>query len=140
MEKYYYFCHYCGKEYIPKRRRIQKYCCKSCKNNEYNLKKKNNLIVKTEFQKDVKNSVQIEKMSIAGVGNTVVGTLAANLVSNLLTSEGNKPATKNDIKNLTSIIKNRYHPIKNIPNRNDGAVAFYDFEKQIFVYLKTQTK
>jgi hydrogenase maturation factor HypF (carbamoyltransferase family) len=136
MEKYYYFCHYCGKEYVPKRRRIQKYCCKSCKNNEYNLKKKNNLIVKTELQKDVKNSIQIEKISIAGVGNAFLGTLAVNVASNLFTSEGNKPATKNDIKNLSSILKNRYHQIKNIPDRNDGAVAFYDFETQTYVYLR----
>jgi hypothetical protein len=95
---------------------------------------------KPNLEKQISDNTKIDKISVAGVGNAVIGNLAVNMVSNLFISEGNKPATKNDIKNLTSILKNRYHPIKNIPIRNDGAQAFYDIESQIFIYLKSQIK
>jgi hydrogenase maturation factor HypF (carbamoyltransferase family) len=140
METFLYNCHFCGIEYQPKRRHIQKFCCNSCRSKAYIQKHKLNSDTKLENKDEIKNPVKIEKISVAGVGNAFLGTLAVNVASNLFTSEGNKPATKNDIKNLSSILKNRYHQIKNIPVRNDGAVAFYDFETQNYVYLKTQTK
>ena len=75
-------------------------------------------------------------MSFAGVGNAAVGALAVNLATNLLTKEENKPATKKDLKNLMSSLKQRYYPILNIPIRSDGAKAYYDMETKNFIYLK----
>jgi hypothetical protein len=90
---------------------------------------------KPDLVKESKVKTKIDQISFAGVGNAAIGTLAVNMVSNLLTSDGNKPATKNDIKNLTSKLTNRYHPINNIPIRYDGAKAFYDSETETYVYL-----
>lgn len=136
MEKYLYTCHYCSKSYKPKRRKKQKYCSNSCRTRAFMLRKSKLSLAKpiTEGNNVAKNKV--EQVSLAGVGNAAIGTLAVNMVSNLFTNEGNKPATKNDIKKLTSKLTNRYHLIKNIPIRNDGAKAYYDFETQTYIYLK----
>lgn len=136
MEKYLYTCQYCGKEYKPNKRKVQKYCSNSCRTNAFNLKNKNNSVQKTE-NKGIENKPQkVEKMSWAGVGNAAAGTLAVNLVANLLTKEENKPATKKDLKNLASSLKQRYHLILNIPIRHDGAKAYYDMETKNFIYIK----
>lgn len=94
--------------------------------------------MKTDDLNQKTNSVKIEQISMAGISNAAIGTLAVNVVSNLFTNEGNKHATKNDIFSLTQILKKRYHPIKNIPIRNDGASAFYDLQTQTFIYLKNR--
>lgn len=138
MEPKKYVCNFCGNHYHPKRRHVQRFCCNSCRSKAHIKKHKSETVVKSEITSQDQNPVKIEKISLAGVGNAAIGTLAVNAVSNLFISEGNKPATKNDIKNLTSILKNRYQPILNIPNRNDGAKAFYDTQTQQYVYLKAQ--
>lgn len=138
MEPKEYICNFCGNYYNPKRRHVQRFCCNSCRSKAHIKKHKLETVVKSEITSQNQNPVKIEKISLAGVGNAAIGTLAVNAVSNLFTSEGNKPATKNGIKNLTSILKNRYLPILNIPNRIDGAKAFYDTQIQQYVFLKTQ--
>ena len=138
MEPKKYTCNFCGNDYNPKRRHVQRFCCNSCRSKAHIKKHKSATLVKSEITSQNQTPVKIEKISLAGVGNAAIGTLAVNAVSNLFTSEGNKPATKNDIKNLTSILKNRYLPILNIPNRIDGAKAFYDTQIQQYVFLKTQ--
>ena len=135
MESYLYTCQYCSKDYKPNRRKKQKYCSNSCRVRAFKIRntKDRNLPVK-EDEKSKK--LKIEKMSFAGVGNAAVGTLAVNLATNLFTNEENKPATKKDLKNLVSSLKQRYYPILNIPIRRDGAKAYYDMETKSFIYLK----
>jgi len=101
MESYFYTCKYCGKQYKPNRRKKQKYCTNSCRVRAFVLKNEIRLnLPSKEIQE--KKSIQVEKMSMAGVGNAAVGTLAVNLATSLFTSEENKPATKKDLKNLAS--------------------------------------
>jgi hypothetical protein len=138
MEPKKYICNFCGNDYNPKRRHVQRFCCNSCRSKAHIKKHQLKTVTKSESNIQNQNPFKIEKISLAGVGNAAIGTLAVNAVSNLFTSEGNKPATKNDIKNLTSILKNRYLPILNIPNRIDGAKAFYDTQIQQYVFIKTQ--
>jgi hypothetical protein len=72
---------------------------------------------------------------MAGVGNAAIGSLAIQLATNLFTSEDDKPATKKDLTNLIVNLKERYHTVKNIPIRNDGAIPNYDLQTQTIVYL-----
>jgi hypothetical protein len=133
MENYLYTCGYCSKEYKPSKRIKQKYCSASCRVRAFKIRnaKVNNLPTK-------KTSNKIEQMSLAGVGNATAGVLAVNLVTNLLTKEENKPATKKDLKNLMSSLKQRYYPIVNIPIRIDGAKPYYDTQTNRLIYLKNQ--
>ena len=135
MESYLYTCQYCSKDYKPNRRKKQKYCSNSCRVRAFKIRntKDRNLPVKED---EKRKKLKIEKMSFAGVGNAAVGTLAVNLATNLFTNEENKPATKKDLKNLVSSLKQRYYPILNIPIRRDGAKAHYDMETKNFIYLK----
>ena len=75
-------------------------------------------------------------MSWVGVGNAAAGNLAANMAVSLFTSNENKPATKKDINNLVNKLKQRYHPILNIPQRQDGAKPYYDVETNYYVFIK----
>lgn len=139
MEKYLYTCHYCGKEYKPNRRRQQRFCSNSCRTNAFNLKNKNNSVLKPEG-KGIDNKPQkVEKMSWAGVGNAAAGTLAVNLVANLLTSDENKPATKKDLNLLKNSLNLRYHRIMNLQNDNYGNMPYYDIETKTVVYLTNES-
>ena len=73
-------------------------------------------------------------MSFAGVGNSVAGTLAAETLKSLFTSEENKPATKSDIKNLERRF-NRYQEIKNIPRNIQNQKPYYDSVQKVLVYI-----
>ena len=137
MDNFLYKCQYCGKDYKPNRRKKQIYCSNSCRTRAFQIRKK------TSQQLSIINSEKkIEKkpesMSWAGVGNATAGTLVANAAVSLLTANDNKPATKKDIQNLASSLKQRYHVVKNIPIRNDGFRAFYDTISQSIVYQKNQ--
>ena len=135
MDNYLYRCQYCGKDYKPNRRKKQKYCSNSCRTRAFVTKNSTGLsIVKKDTEK--KEPLKVEKMSLAGVGNAAVGTLAIQLATNLLTSEENKPATKKDIQNLSASLKRRYHPILNAATNHDGSKAYYDMETKNIVYLK----
>lgn len=135
MESYLYTCQYCAKDYKPNRRKKQKYCSNSCRVRAFKIRKTENRNLPTKENENSKK-LKIEKMSFAGVGNAAVGALAVNLATNLFTNEENKPATKKDLKNLVSSLKQRYYPILNIPIRRDGAKAYYDMETKSFIYLK----
>ncbi len=139
MIKQFYDCEYCGIEYRPKRRRIQKYCSDTCRSKAHHARKtvkpikvleKNQLIKPKD-----KSSPTKDKMSIAGVGNAAAGTITADFIKNLLTKDDNKAATKGDMKLLTEKLLGRYHPIKNMPPHTDGSYPYYDLINQKLVYV-----
>ena len=141
MDRYTYDCNYCGVEYIPKRRHIQKYCSNSCRVNSFNQRKKERqgLSKPVKSKKFIKETNQLaglpekDKMSWAGVGNAAAGTLAINLATNLFTKEENKPATKGDIQKLLKGA-DRIILIRNIPPKNDGTRAYFDTIQQVLIY------
>ena len=135
MENYLYNCQYCGKEYKPNRRKKQKYCSNSCRTRAFVIRNRQGLSLPLKEVKKEKAN-KIEKMSLAGIGNAAAGSLAINALTNLLTSEANKPATKKDIDNLLNKLKQRYYPILNFPDRQDGAKPYYDIETRNYVYIK----
>jgi hypothetical protein len=134
MDNFLYKCQNCGKEYKPNRRRKQKYCSNSCRATAFTLRNKKGNLPSKEIE--TKKPLQVEKMSFAGVGNAMVGTLAANALTSVFKNEDNKPATKKDLKNMAASLKQRYHPIINIPLRQDGARPHYDSETKHFIYIK----
>ncbi|WP_264550264.1 hypothetical protein [Flavobacterium sp. N2820] len=136
MENYLYTCAYCGKQYKPRRRRKQKYCCNSCRTNAFNAKKKISL-AKPETTQPENQLQKIDKMSWAGVGNAAAGTLAVNALSGLLTREENKPATKKDIKEIKALLSKRYHEVLNMDLDSYGSEPYYDMETKNIVYLKS---
>lgn len=133
--KYFHICNQCGKEYKPNRRNIQKYCSNSCRTRAYVIRKGLNLPSIENKNTEEKKS---ETMSWAGVGNAAAGTIAVNLATSIFTKEENKPATKKDIREVKNLLMTRYHSIKNVPPRPDGARPFYDLQTQSLVYLKKQ--
>lgn len=141
MDTHLYTCHYCGKDYKPKRRYKQRFCSNSCRVNSFNRKKQTGLSVP---QKEIENpkSVKIEKMSIAGIGNATVGamagTAAVNIITSLMTSDENKPVTKKDLMNIMKQNK-RFHPVKNMPQRK-GFEAYYDMETQNIIYQRVAVR
>lgn len=138
MDNYFYFCHYCGKEYIPKRRNIQKYCSNSCRTNAF-MKRKNVAtvalpsIVKNES--NITKPMKIDTMSLAGVGNAATGSALVRIAESLLTPEINKPATKRDLQNLANKISKRYYLIKNMNNDLLGKMPYFDAELSVVVYF-----
>jgi Fe-S-cluster-containing dehydrogenase component len=134
MENYLYICQYCSKEYKPNRRKKQKYCSNSCRTRAFAIRKISGLNVPSiEIKKPEKTS--IEKMSLAGVGNAAVGTLAVNIATSLFIREENKPATKKDLQEVKELLLTRYHPILNMPSKSNGAKPFYDLETQQIIYF-----
>ena len=134
MEEYRYNCNYCGVEYTPKRRRVQKYCCASCRVNAFNQRKTKGLSLPSV--KNTEPHSTKDKMSLSGIGNAAVGTLATDLVKNLFTREENKPATKGDIQELIKKSNEENILILNIPPRNDGARAYFNIKQQAVFYKK----
>jgi hypothetical protein len=134
MDKYTYNCNYCGGNYTPRRRHKQKYCSNSCRVGAFMRKKalKQNLPEIQKLAIPHKN----DKMSLSGIGNAAVGTLATNIVTNIFTREENKPATKGDIQKILDIGSGRSILIKNMPIRSDGAKAYFDTIHQILIYKK----
>jgi len=135
MENYLYTCQYCGKEYKPNRRKKQKYCNNSCRTRAYQLRnpKLGSTVPSVEKTPE---SVKIDKMSLAGVGNAAAGALAVNALTNLFTSEENKHATKKDIRELKELFISRYLPILNVPPNSLGEHPFFDLHIKNIVYLK----
>ena len=134
MIAYLYTCQYCGKEFRPNRRNKQRFCSNSCRVGAFKLKKEKGLASPVE-DKEKQSQLKIEKMSFAGVGNSAAGTLAVNALTSIFTKETNKPATKGDIKELLTNLKQRYQPVKNLGMRPDGTRPFYDSHTQTVVYL-----
>ena len=139
METKFYICAYCFEEFKPTRRRVQKYCSNSCRSKAYHLRANNN---NKETKLPIANTTDIakqqkEKMSLAGTGNALAGSLLAEGIINMFKAEQNKAATKGDLLGLLQEIKGRYHPINNLPLNQSGRKAYYDIITQEVVYLKT---
>ena len=139
MDKFLYQCQYCGKEYKPNRRHKQIFCSNSCRTNSH-IRNKKLKFPKSKNNTEINKPIQIEKMSIPGVGNAAVGALIAEGiitgVKKIFTDELDMPATKKDIALLSKVIKKeRYYPIQNISLRHDGAKAFFDMDTLTYVYL-----
>ena len=135
MIKYLYNCNYCGKDYIPKRRNKQKYCCNSCRVNAYNQRKK----IKKEIEKlgsDNHESSKGDSINMAGIGNATIGTAAYDLGKRIFTPSEKKPVTQKDLSELIERLEERFHPVHNAPKRNDGTYAFYDKKTKEVKYLK----
>lgn len=137
MENHLYICQYCAKDYKPKRRKIQKYCSNSCRTRAFNSKNELGQS-KPENLPEIKEVSKIGKMSMAGVGNAAVGTLAINALTSLLTKEENKPATKRDIKEIKDLLLDRFHEVNNMQLDLVGSKPFYDLETKTIVYLKNR--
>jgi hypothetical protein len=139
MDTYHYTCLYCGKTYIPKRRKKQKYCSNSCRTRAFQIR--NPKLGSTVPQVEKKpESVKIDKISKAGVGNAFLGALLADgaqtLAKKLFENEDDKTATKKDIRELKELFINRYLPILNVPPNNLGEHPFVDLQLNHLVYLK----
>lgn len=128
MENYHYICHYCKKEFIPKRRKVQKFCSTSCRVRSHQLSRKFKKSAKLNAEK-----TKIDQVSVAGVANAAIGTTAADLVKTLLTPEQNKSATKADLRRLEEMLQ-RYHKVGNIKNLGDGRAPYYDMQLKRIVY------
>jgi len=133
MENNQYQCNYCRKEYIPKRRRIQKFCSVSCRVGSHQLKNKNSKKELITSDNNLPKKTTVDKMSLAGVGNSAAGTLMVDVLKNVFTKEENKPATKKDLLDLTSKLE-RYQEIKNLTNDTFGKRPYYDNIQRIIVY------
>lgn len=134
-DKHKYNCEYCHEEFIPKRRFVQKYCSDSCRSKAFHIKNKSNIKpTKKDKKKRKKKKTKIEKMSLAGVGNSAVGTLAIDALTKIFTHENNLPATKADIQSLSRKIK-RYHRVTNIASKPDGKLPYFDTETCCVVYF-----
>ena len=135
MENYLYTCQYCGREYKPNRRKKQKYCSNSCRVRAFQLRNaKLGSLVPLEEKKP--ESVKIDKMSLAGVGNAVAGAAFVKVVENIFTSEENKPATKKDLKEVKELLLSRYHRVNNLPPNGFGQLPYYDLNTKTIVYFK----
>lgn len=141
MDKYMYQCNYCGNQYKPNRRFKQRFCSNSCRVNSHIKNKKKNVEISCDNKEDTNKPLQIDKISLAGIGNAAVGTLAVNALTSIFTSEENKPATKKDIRNLEAKLSQRYYPVKNLPPQQNGLFPVFDIQSNTLVYLKkTNTK
>jgi hypothetical protein len=144
MDTYKYNCAYCHEEFIPKRRYAQKYCSNSCRAKAYHRRQvekggtvNNNDLVPQPVQQDettAKKKMAIDKMSASGVGNAMVGTLLANLLKNLLSDDGSKPATKSDIAALIDKLQ-RFHLITNLQAKPFGRQPYFDMYTNQVVYF-----
>jgi hypothetical protein len=128
MESHHYTCNYCQKEFIPKRRKVQKFCSSSCRVRNHQLSQKFNKPAKLNAEK-----TKIDQVSVAGVTNAAIGTSAVDLFKHIFIPEQNKSATKADLRRLESKLK-RYHHIKNMNQNHLGQLAYFDMELGILIY------
>ncbi|WNH11150.1 hypothetical protein [Thalassobellus suaedae] len=134
-------CLECGDDFIPKRRGVQKFCSNSCRSRHWLLKQNKTKVSKIlEKQKnqlpDVKSGNKADGMSLAGVGNAAVGVAVVEVVKNILKTEDNKPATKNDIRELKTLINGgRFLPVNNVPKDSFGRHPYYDIETGNVVFF-----
>lgn len=139
MDRYSYTCQHCGKDYIPNRRGVQKYCSNSCRTRAFVLRNTRtglNLPSETLETKKKAAPIKIDKMSAAGVGNVLAGVAIMKIGESIFTSDANKPATKNDLKNLEAKISKRYYPVKNLINDGNGNSPYFDTLHCCIVYFK----
>lgn len=135
----YYTCEYCHKEYIPKRRGVQKYCSNSCRSNACRVRNQEKTITsKTDsIIPLIESNQQKDQMSLSGVGNATAGAILANTLKSAFTKEDNKPATKGDIKIMTEKLRGRYHLVKNMEPNLNGEQPYFDLQENIVIYFST---
>ena len=136
MESRKYYCKYCKKKYLPKRRGVQKFCSNSCRvrSHQLQLKLKEELPLIKSKDKGNLEKLKVEQISLAGVGNAFAGTMAVEGLKALFIKEENKPATKLDIQKLEEKFK-RYQEINNLPRNINNQKPFYDNVQKIVVYF-----
>lgn len=139
MNNHLYKCHYCGVEYLPKRRNKQKYCSNSCRVNAFNVRKNAKTKPSSNLETVSRNKpTEVEKISMAGIGNTAIANVITHFGKAVLLSDENKPATKNDLDQMLIKLNQRFVPVRNAPSLNNGTYAFYNRKTETVVYLKTQ--
>lgn len=161
MEKEFYTCEFCQTKFIPKRRKVQKFCSPSCRSKNHHHKnskpnekssKQNNLISEnhTQLLEEIKKlnafinkKTKINQMSLAGVGNTLAGQAIYDFAKGYITSEEDKNVTQKDfqiliqnIQQITNSVNKRYFLIKNMERRYDGYLPYFDMETSSLIYLK----
>ena len=138
MDRYTYNCEYCGKEYIPKRRIIQKYCSNSCRARAYQLRNLKTGL--SELKTQTNEPIQTNKINTNGIGNALAGVLIADTIQAGLKAifipEEQKPATKGDLKILEEKLNKRYYFVKNMDISLDGKKPYFDIKDECIVYLK----
>lgn len=130
-------CHHCNVDYIPNRRGVQKFCSNSCRSRFWYLKQNfesKETKVKNQL-KVVEQKSNIDKMSLAGVGNAATGVAVVEIAKNLFTSAENKPVTKKDLQELKAFIKGRYLLVNNAKKEAYGRFPYYDVVTGNVVYL-----
>ena len=100
METRLYECYYCKKEYLPKKRGLQKFCSNSCRVRSHQLKNKKTNVAEVTKEKTKTEKTKIEQMSLAGVGNAAAAMLGFTIITDLMTKFENKQATKQDVIQL----------------------------------------
>jgi alcohol dehydrogenase class IV len=130
----YYICQYCYNEFEPKRRRVQKYCSNSCRSKAYYLRQQQTT-TNIEKLKPLQTATAQNKISLAGIGNAALGTLAASAAKNYFTNDENKPVTKKDFYDLLAKINSRYLSVKNMHPNILGQQPYYDIIDQTVVYF-----
>lgn len=134
IEGKHYICKYCYREFVPTRRHVQKYCSNSCRSKAHHIKNRNN--VPTSIEQSPSNVTnKTEKMTMAGIGNATVGSLAADAIKTIFTGHDNRPSTKGDINILLNKIK-RFHRVLNLPFGTNNSVPHFDMETKNIVYLE----
>ncbi len=139
MENYEYKCHYCGKPYVPRRRYVQRFCCTSCRVNAFKRRTKPFSIEPSKgLSFPEKEVVKNEpKISLAGVGNAAIANVVTDFTKSVFTREENKPATKGDLWAMLNQTQQRYLPVSNAPQRDDGASPFYDTVTKTVLYRQS---
>ena len=134
-------CLQCSEEYTPTRRRVQKFCCNSCRSLHWRDRQSekelvnNNLPVKSKSDQSTFEAIKQEKLSLAGVGNAALGTAAVDLIKGAFTPFENKPATKKDVAEIKALIKGRYLPVNNAGKDTFGRSPYYDVETGNIVHM-----
>ncbi|MBT8317787.1 MAG: hypothetical protein HKP59_09165 [Lutibacter sp.] len=145
MEKHLYICEFCQKEFEPTRRKVQKFCSATCRSKNHHHKNKMTNSTSKPVLSDTLNEPKkntIEKISISGVGNAALGTLAANTATafakEIFATENNKPATKKDIQELKDLINTRYFEVNNMSTDAFGNKPYFDLSTNKIVYYNEQ--
>jgi len=76
-----------------------------------------------------------QKMTYAGVGDAAAGSLLADGLKSIFTSNSSKPVTKGDLNEILEKLNARYLLVRNIPQNNLGKHPYYDLIECVIVYL-----
>ena len=145
-ETYEYTCHYCKKKYVPKRRRINKFCSNSCRSGNWHLLNPKEMVVnvereefrlpvETKPQKKEKLEKKINKMrkelktnkpsTLIDFLTSTAGAFVGSKLERASLNEENKPLTKGDMMSLLSNMQ-RFQKVNNLPPNGFGQLPFID--------------